>query len=54
MSCCAALEWEPDEKINGVCPSCGADTIDGEAEDQCSYSPLVCEECNSSPCDLSC
>lgn len=41
-------------EINGVCPDCGGDTVDGNAYDYCSYSPEVCETCGSRPCDESC
>lgn len=54
MSCFGEMEWEPDEKPNGTCPECGSETVDGEAYDQCSYSPTVCEKCGYAPCDLSC
>jgi hypothetical protein len=52
--CCAPIEWEPDEKPNGECPDCGVKTVDGEAYDQCAYSPEVCKTCHSAPCDWAC
>ena len=39
MMCCGAIEWEKDEVVNGEREHCGAETIDMEARDQCSYSP---------------
>jgi hypothetical protein len=52
--CCAAMGWEEGDVVNGECPECGADTVDGDAYEQCSYSPTLCELCNDSPCDGSC
>jgi hypothetical protein len=54
MGCCAAMEWDDDEKPNGKCPDCGAETVNGEAYEQCSYSPCLCDTCHSAPCDWSC
>ncbi len=51
--CCEPSGYHVDE-INGRCPDCGEDTVDGDAFDQCAYSPVTCETCNCSPCDLSC
>ena len=42
------------ENINGTCPDCGTDTVDGQAVDGCNYSPVLCKTCNDAPCDLSC
>jgi hypothetical protein len=53
MSCCADVGYEKEE-INGECPECGEPTVDGNAYEQCSYSPETCEICNCKPCDLSC
>lgn len=39
---------------NGECPDCGEDTVDGEAAYGCGYSPVVCDTCESAPCDGSC
>jgi len=48
--------WYPEkgEEVNGVCPDCGEDTIDGRAAYGCYYSPVGCETCGSRPCDESC
>ncbi len=54
MACCAALEWEPEDTVDGECDECGAETIGGVAKDQCSYSQCECEKCGWRPCDLSC
>ena len=51
--CCAANDYK-EEEINGECPDCGADTVDGEAYEVCSYSPIECETCGYAPCDQSC
>jgi len=40
--------------IDGECPKCGANTVDGAAYDICCHSNVECEECGSSPCDGSC
>jgi hypothetical protein len=51
--CCDG--WDNgDEGINGKCPACGDDTIDGQAVYGCNYSPVLCETCGSAPCDDSC
>jgi hypothetical protein len=52
--CCAGMEWGSNEMPNGVCPDCGADTVDDEAYDQCGHSRTECETCDSAPCDQSC
>ena len=52
-SCCSPSGYEPKE-INGKCPACGEPTIDGDAFENCSYSPTICKECGHSPCDQSC
>jgi len=52
-SCCEPQGYEADE-INGECPDCGAETVDGDAADKCGYSPVECTTCNSAPCDQSC
>ncbi len=51
--CCAANDYKKEE-INGECPDCGEDTVDGEAYESCFYSPCECETCNYRPCDQSC
>ena len=43
-----------EEDINGECPECGAQTVDGDAYEQCAYSPVICETCGEAPCDESC
>jgi ribosomal protein S27E len=43
MGCCSKIE--SDEKPNGECPDCGVQTLDGQAVDGCSYSPVECETC---------
>lgn len=40
--------------IDGVCPVCGEPTINGCAPSGCGYSPVICDECGSAPCDGSC
>lgn len=44
----------PDSAVDGECPECGMDTVNGEAQEGCYWSPLVCGECGYSPCDYSC
>lgn len=51
--CCEPSGFSEDE-INGECPACGVETVDGEAYDQCGYSEVICETCISAPCDGSC
>ena len=51
--CCSASGYSIDE-INGECPDCGESTVDGDAYDNCSYSPSECGTCGYSPCDQSC
>lgn len=51
--CCSPIEYDPSE-INGVCEKCETPTVDGVAAEGCSYSPVECQECGWSPCDLSC
>lgn len=46
--------WNERDLIDGECPDCGADTVEGEAFDNCGYSPCQCETCNWRPCDGSC
>lgn len=41
-------------EVNGECPECGTDTVDGAAVTGCNYSPVVCERCGWAPCDQSC
>ena len=42
------------EVINGKCPDCGMETVDGAAAEGCNYSPVDCETCGFAPCDDSC
>ena len=51
--CCDGWSYYKEE-INGECPDCGAETVDGHAADGCNYSPVTCETCKSAPCDQSC
>ena len=53
---CADPGWtfEKHEVVNGVCPDCGEDTIDGLATEHCNYSPELCKTCGYAPCDESC
>ena len=51
--CCAANEYHESE-INGECEKCGERTVDGDAFDTCSFSPVECDECGWAPCDGSC
>lgn len=51
--CCAGTEYS-EKDIDGSCSECGAETVEGDAFDQCDYSPTDCEKCGSAPCDLSC
>lgn len=48
--------WYPDEgeEVNGICPDCGGETIDGYAPYGYNYSPIECETCGDAPCDGSC
>jgi hypothetical protein len=51
--CCDGSGYYQSE-INGTCPVCGEDTVDGCAFEACGYSPVLCEECGYAPCDESC
>jgi hypothetical protein len=53
MSCCSGTNFKARE-INGECPECGNDTVDGDAFEQCGHSPTQCDTCGDAPCDLSC
>jgi methionyl-tRNA synthetase len=44
----------PDSEVNGKCPDCGMETVDGEAQEGCHYSPCDCDTCGYAPCDDSC
>jgi ribosomal protein S27E len=52
--CCDGWGLEPGEEVNGECPDCGEETVDGGAAYGCNYSPILCETCGAAPCDLSC
>jgi hypothetical protein len=51
--CCEPIGFKESE-IDGECPDCGTFTVDGEAFEQCAYSPILCKTCNWAPCDGSC
>lgn len=42
------------DEINGECPNCGEPTVDGNAYEKCTYSPIECDVCGWAPCDDSC
>jgi hypothetical protein len=52
-NCCSPSGYAKEE-INGECPECGNPTIDEDAYEACSYSPVECKECGWAPCDNSC
>jgi hypothetical protein len=52
-SCCEDHGYD-EKDVDGECPDCGGPTVEGDAVDQCGYSPVTCETCNSRPCDQSC
>lgn len=54
MTCCDGIEWEKDDKPDGVCPACGEPTLEGQAWEVCNYSPIECHTCGDAPCDGSC
>lgn len=55
MTCFANREDQEDLPVIGECPNCGADVDEnGEATEQCEYSPCLCEKCGHRPCDESC
>lgn len=51
--CCDGWSSKISE-VNGICPKCEEATVDGAAPSGCSYSPILCNECGSAPCDGSC
>ncbi len=51
--CCENTDYLKEE-INGTCPDCGYETVDGNAFDVCAYSPVWCNTCGHAPCDESC
>ena len=53
MSCFGQDSYK--EPVVGDCDECGAQVDeDGDAVDNCCYSPVVCKKCNWQPCDESC
>lgn len=42
------------EEVDGSCETCGEPTVDGDAYENCGYSPKECTDCGYSPCNLSC
>lgn len=50
--CCDTCGAEGE--VNGKCPDCGCDTVDGVSTEICGYSPVECETCGYAPCDYSC
>lgn len=40
--------------VDGKCPDCGEDTVDGETTEHCNYSSVECQTCGWAPCDQSC
>ena len=53
MGCCAGSGYTREE-VNGICPNCGTETIDGDAYEQCGYSEVACETCGWAPCNGAC
>ena len=51
--CCDGWKFD-DSEVNGVCPDCGEPTVDGEAQEGCNWSPVICKTCGDAPCDGSC
>jgi hypothetical protein len=51
--CCEPSGYKHSE-INGECPKCEEPIVDGDAFEQCSYSPVECDACGWQPCDQSC
>jgi hypothetical protein len=51
---CADGWSSEDEEVNGVCPDCGAETVDGFAREGCNYGRDPCPACGDAPCDQSC
>lgn len=51
--CCDGTGYSRSE-IDGECPDCGSETVEGDAYEQCGFSPTECETCGSAPCDQSC
>lgn len=55
MPCCAKSGFE-EKEINGTCPDCGEQTVDGEAFEKCGYEEHDpnCETCGHAPCGGAC
>lgn len=51
--CCDRSDYDEDE-IDGECPDCGNETVEGDAYERCGYSPIKCNTCGYAPCDQSC
>ena len=51
--CCAGTDYNPSE-IDGECPDCGEETVDGDAYYVCGYSEVICDTCGSAPCNDAC
>ena len=54
MCCSPRFEQYERKDINGTCPECDEETIDGIAFDSCTFSPTDCTVCEWAPCDQSC
>ena len=50
--CCASRDCT--DEPYGFCPDCGQATQEGDAVEQCAYSPTICPTRNHAPCDGSC
>ena len=53
MGCCASSGFTREE-INGVCPDCGGETVNGCAYECCDYAAVDCETCGYAPCNEGC
>ena len=55
---CGGFCYDPVEfdeiEINGECPDCEEQTVDGLAWRGCKWSSVICETCGYSPCDDGC
>lgn len=53
--CCDGwnIDVEPGD-VEGECPDCGGETVNGVAKTGCNYSPCDCQTCESHSCDQSC
>jgi NMD protein affecting ribosome stability and mRNA decay len=41
-------------EVNGICPDCGIETVNGVAAYGCNWSPVLCKTCGYAGCDGSC